>query len=69
MSQPMKSSFNESFNNQPPNIPYFSQPINNNISELLEQKSIDKKDDSFIYEIVFKTFLFCIILNFLLFCC
>ena len=39
MSQPIKSSFNESFNNQPPNIPYFSQPVNSNVSELLEQSS------------------------------
>ena len=55
MSQPIKSSFNESFNNQPPNIPYFSQPVNSNVSELLEQKNMDKNDDSFIYELVFST--------------
>ena len=55
MSQPIKSSFNESFNNQPPNVPYFSQPINNNISELLESQNINenKKEDNFIYELVF----------------
>ena len=55
MSQPIKGSFNESFNNQPPNVPYFSQPINNNISELLESQNINenKKEDNFIYELVF----------------
>ena len=53
MSQPIKSSFNESFNNQPPNVPYFSQPINNNISQLLESKNINKKDENFVYELVF----------------
>ena len=55
MSQPIKSSFNESFNNQPPNVPYFSQPINNNISGLLESQNINenKKEDNFIYELVF----------------
>ena len=53
MSQPIKSSFNEDFNNQPPNVPYFSQQINNNISELLDQKEKKEKDDNFIYELVF----------------
>ena len=55
MSQPIKSSFNESFNNQPPNVPYFSQQINNNISGLLESQNINenKKEDNFIYELVF----------------
>ena len=55
MSQPIKGSFNESFNNQPPNVPYFSQPINNNMSELLESQNINenKKEDNFIYELVF----------------
>ena len=55
MSQPIKNSFNEDFNNQPPNVPYFSQQINNNVSELLEQKNInqDKSNDNFIYELVF----------------
>ena len=55
MSQPLKNSFNESFNNQPPNIPYFSQPINNNITQLLDQNNIDNKDDNFVYELVFST--------------
>ena len=55
MSQPIKSSFNESFNNQQPNVPYFSQQINNNIPELLDQKNINKKDDNFVYELVFST--------------
>ena len=53
MSQPIKSSFNENFNNQVPNVPYFSQQINNNVAELLEKENIDKKDDNFIYELVF----------------
>ena len=55
MSQPIKGSFNESFNNQPTNVPYFSQPINNNISGLLESQNINenKKEDNFIYELVF----------------
>ena len=53
MSQPIGNSFNENFNNQPPNIPYFSQPINNNISEILESKNINKNDENFIYELVF----------------
>ena len=55
MSQPIKSSFNENFNNQVPNVPYFSQQIKNNVPELLEQKNINKKDDNFIYELVFST--------------
>ncbi len=55
MSQPIKNSFNESFNNQQPNVPYFSQQIKNNVPELLEQKNINKKDDNFIYELVFST--------------
>ena len=53
MSQPIKSSFNENFNNQVPNVPYFSQQINNNVAELLEKENINKKDDNFIYELVF----------------
>ena len=53
MSQPIKSRFNENFNNQVPNVPYFSQQINNNVAELLEKENIDKKDDNFIYELVF----------------
>ena len=53
MSQPIKSSFNENYNNQVPNVPYFSQQINNNVAELLEKENIDKKDDNFIYELVF----------------
>ena len=53
MSQPIKRNFNENFNNQVPNVPYFSQQINNNVAELLEKENIDKKDDNFIYELVF----------------
>ena len=58
MSQPIKNTFNEDFNNQPPNIPYFSQPINNNVHELIQHKNISKinpNDDNFIYELVFNT--------------
>ena len=55
MSQPNKSSFNENFNNQPPNVPFFSQPINNNVGELLDKTNVDKKDDNFVYELVFST--------------
>ena len=55
MSQPNKSSFNENFNNQPPNVPFFSQPINKNIGELLDKTNVDKKDDNFVYELVFST--------------
>ena len=55
MSQPLKRNFNEDFNNQPPNIPYFSQPLNNSVSQLIDQTSINKDNDNYIYELVFST--------------
>ena len=54
-SQPLKSNFNEDFDNQPPNIPYFSQPLSNSVSQLIDQRIINKNNDNYIYELVFST--------------